>query len=127
VNGPALEWLGLLAGAAVGESVRVEALEGADVAGLAGRDAAGAWIRVRAHLDADRTLKILYHEAAHHALGHIAKDQVTDDRPAAGSLRAVLMRPQERDQEAEADAWASHYLDGLGPQVRWLTERILDE
>lgn len=121
----ALAWLSVLAMAVVGESVIVRDLERSDVIGLSGWNGTAWDVRISPNLAPADTLRVLYHECAHCALGHVAKSRPSVDRPPVGSILERLARYAETTQEAEAEAWAEKRLAELVPIVRWFSEYLL--
>lgn len=119
-------WCALLARDALGEAVRVKALERGDVLGLTGGDERGWYIKLAPGLGGDEVLHALYHECGHLASGHVPRGVVTGARPAAGSVLDVWLRSREVEQEREAEAWCEHHLASVSESVRWVT-RILSK
>jgi hypothetical protein len=124
-------WLEALAAGAVGQRVRVVPLAGdAQALGRAGWDGEAWVIRLDPAIQSGDVLHVLYHEAGHIALGHVAKGEPTVTASPAGdtgamqAVAAQLAAPIIAAREAEAETWALERMADLSPRVRMLTELL---
>ncbi len=110
--------LSAIASHEAGEPVRVGPLPSEHAhscAGLAGWDGTRHTIHLAERLPPAELLRVMYHEVAHIRLGHVSRAAASLPPGALSPALEARVAEARRGAEANADAWASAKLEGLGP------------